>query len=57
MQPGKVYKIEVDRDEISRTLNELDEHIAQGMRIYARLENLIKQGTCVPKQGTQVPKG
>jgi hypothetical protein len=47
LQPDTTYKpghIEVNRSELFSLLSDLDEHIANGMRIYARLENLIKQG-------------
>ncbi len=48
MEPDKIYKVSeitVNADELRRVRDAVDEHLAAGLDIYRRLDNLIKQGT------------
>ena len=46
----RLSEITVNADELRRIRDELDEHLASGLALYRRVDNLIKQGTVPTKK-------
>lgn len=49
----KVSELTVNHDELLRIRDAFEEHMTEGAKLYARLQELIKQGTVPTKSNDQ----
>jgi hypothetical protein len=56
MEPDTIYRlseITVNADELRRLRDDLDEHLASGLALWRRVDQLIKQGTTPTKHANE----